>query len=100
MVDMGVRSPEPGARWLTPEELKRFAECISGDSERDQRCLRALMATVAEVLGATDLDELLRRLVDHTIQTTGTERGLLLLLQEDGDLRVRTARDRRGRDLE
>jgi serine phosphatase RsbU (regulator of sigma subunit) len=99
MADMAVRSPEPGARWLTPEELKRFAECISGDSERDQRCLRALMATVSEVLGATDLDELLRRLVDHTIQTTGTERGMLLLLQEDGELKVRTARDRRGRDL-
>jgi sigma-B regulation protein RsbU (phosphoserine phosphatase) len=58
------------------------------------------MATIAEVLGTTDLDELLRRLVDHTIQTTGTERGLLLLLQENGDLEVRTARDRRGRDLE
>ncbi|MCK6461060.1 MAG: SpoIIE family protein phosphatase [Planctomycetes bacterium] len=100
MAERAGTMPEAGARWLTPEELKRFAECISGDSERDQRCLRALMATVSEVLGATDLDELLRRLVDHTIQTTGTERGLLLLLQEDGELKVRTARDRRGRDLE
>jgi serine phosphatase RsbU (regulator of sigma subunit) len=90
---------EQSAKWLTPEELKRFAECISGDSERDQRCLRALMATVSEVLAATDLDGLLRRLVDHTVQTTGTERGLLLLLKEGGDLAVRTARERQGRDL-
>jgi len=89
---------DQGSRWLTPEELKRFAECISGDSERDQGCLRALMATVSEVLGATDLDELLRRLVDHTVRTTGTERGLLLLLKEGDDLAVRTAREQ-GRDL-
>jgi len=100
MADMVGGSSEPGARWLTQEELKRFAECISGDSERDQRCLRTLMATVSEVLGATDLDELLRRLVDHTVRTTGTERGLLLLLQEDGELHVRTARDRYGGNLE
>jgi serine phosphatase RsbU (regulator of sigma subunit) len=99
MVNTVVGSEDPGARWLTPEELKRFAECISGDSERDQRCLRALMATVSEVLATPDLDELLRRLVDHTIQTTGTERGILLLLPEGGDLKVRTARDHRGRDL-
>lgn len=100
MVNMAAGTEDPGARWLTPEELKRFAECISGDSERDQRCLRALMATVSEVLATPDLDELLKRLVDHTIQTTGTERGLLLLLHEGGELRLRTARDRRGRDLE
>jgi len=97
---MAFPSPDHGARWLTPEELKRFAECISGDSARDQASLRALMATVSEVLGATDLDELLCRLVDHTIHTTGTERGFLLLLQEDGELQVRTARDRHGRNLE
>ncbi len=100
MTAMAGGSRDPGARWLTPEELKRFAECISGDAARDQACLRALMETVSEVLGTTDLDELLRRLVDHTIKTTGTERGFLLLLQEDGELKVRTARDRYGRDLE
>ena len=55
---MLIPSTDPGTRWLTPEELTRFAECISGDSERDQRSLRALMATVSEVLGATDLEEL------------------------------------------
>jgi serine phosphatase RsbU (regulator of sigma subunit) len=54
---------------------------------------------VSEVLTTTELDELLPRLVDHTIHTTGTERGLLLLLTEAGGLELRTARDRQGRDL-
>jgi len=99
MPKVATAAGSPNDQWFTPEELRRFAECITGESAHDQRSLRTLMATVAEVLATRDLDDLLRRLVDHTIETTGTERGLLLLLQEDGSLRVRTARDRNGRDL-
>jgi serine phosphatase RsbU (regulator of sigma subunit) len=89
----------PENPWFSPEELKLFAEeCLTGDSDHDQHCFRALLATVSEVLGATDLDELLRRLVDHTVQTTGTERGILLL-RRDGGLGVSIARDRKGMDL-
>ena len=99
---MGVTGPEPLSLpenpWFSPEELRRFAECLTGDSDHDQHCFRALLATVSEVLGGTDLDELLRRLVDHTVQTTGTERGILLL-RDNGRLEVRIGRDRKGTDL-
>ncbi|MHC4548772.1 MAG: PP2C family protein-serine/threonine phosphatase [Planctomycetota bacterium] len=99
---MEPQEPEPSFLpdnpWFSPEELRRFAECLTGDSDRDQRCFKALLTTVSEVLGATDLDELLCRLVDHTVQTTGTERGILLLRRGD-NLKVRVARDRTGRDL-
>jgi transcriptional regulator with GAF, ATPase, and Fis domain len=88
----------PKNPFFSREELTRFAECLTGDADRDQRCFRALLATVAEVVGETDLDTLLRRLVDHTVETTGTERGLLLLL-EDGELQIRTARGKGGVDL-
>jgi len=90
--------PLPENPWFSPEELRLFAECLTGDSDHDQHCFRALLATVSEVLGGTDLDELLRRLVDHTVQTTGTERGILLL-RRDGGLDVRIGRDRKGTDL-
>jgi len=43
-----------------------------------------------------DLDERLRRLVDAAIATTAAERGFLLLLREEGELHMRTARDLRG----
>jgi GAF domain-containing protein len=45
------------------------------------------------------LDERLRRLVDAAIATTAAERGFLLLLQDDGEVRVRTARDLHRNDL-
>lgn len=96
--------PIPRNPFFTREDLERFAECLTGDSERDQRCFRTLMATVSEVLGETELEGLLVRLVDRTVQTTGTERGILLLLEEDGlreedRLKVKIARDAQGRDL-
>jgi len=88
----------PANPFFSQEELKRFAECLTGDSDRDQKCFRALLATVSEVLSETDLDQLLCRLVDHTVQTTGTERGILLLL-EGGELKVRIGRGKQGDDL-
>ena len=45
--------PEPPSLpenpWFSPEELRRFAECLTGDSDHDQHCFRALLATVSEV---------------------------------------------------
>ena len=97
---MGEEIPTlPLNPFFSQEELARFAECLTGDSDRDQRCFRALLATVSEVIGETDLDTLLCRLVDHTISTTGTERGILLLL-EAGELKVRIARKKGGADLD
>ena len=90
--------PIPENPFFTREDLERFAECLTGDSDRDQRSFRALLQTVGEVLGETKLDALLVRLVDRTIQTTRTERAILLLVEEDG-LKVRIARDAQGRNL-
>jgi serine phosphatase RsbU (regulator of sigma subunit) len=96
--DDSDRNLPPENPWFSKEELDRFAECLTGDSDRDQACFRALLATVSEVLGETDLDKLLTKLIDHSIQTTGTERGILLV-QDDDELKVRIGRDRHGSDL-
>ncbi len=89
-------SPMP---WLSQEEVDRFSECVTGDAKRDQASFRALLATVSELLGETNLDRLLRKLVDLTIQTTGTERGILML--HDGqDFEIQCARNKDGRNLD
>jgi sigma-B regulation protein RsbU (phosphoserine phosphatase) len=88
----------PANPWFSQEELHRFAECLTGDSDRDQACFRSLLATVSELLGETDLQRLLEKLVEHTISTTGTERGILFL-GDLNNLEIRVARDRKGQDL-
>lgn len=88
----------PSTPWFSPDELARFSEFLTGDSARDQRNFRTLLATVTEVLGETDLESLLRKLVDHTIHTTRSERGILMM-SDGGRLRVRVARNDQGRDL-
>ncbi|MHC4339796.1 MAG: hypothetical protein ACYSX0_06250, partial [Planctomycetota bacterium] len=78
--------------WFTEEELHRFSEFLTGDSARDQRSFQTLLSTVTEVLGETSFDRLLHKLVDHAIQTTRSERGILLLEDQSGELKVRISR--------
>ncbi|MGH7162727.1 MAG: PP2C family protein-serine/threonine phosphatase [Planctomycetota bacterium] len=90
--------PEPEKPYFSAEQMARFAEFLTGEPARDQEGFRALLATVTEVLGETDSDTLLRTLVDRAIHTSRAERGMILL-HEGGELKVRVARDRKGRDL-
>ncbi len=89
--------------WFSEEEVHYYADYLSGASPESQRNFRTLIATVAEVIGETELDALLKKLVAHAIRTTGAERGLLLL-PRDGQLAIRVALDSQGdslgRDLE
>ncbi|MGQ0614514.1 MAG: PP2C family protein-serine/threonine phosphatase [Planctomycetaceae bacterium] len=87
-----------GLPWFSPEELYRFAEFLSGDAPRDQRNIQFLLEMVAETLRQPDVEALMRTLLDRAIRTTASERGILLL-NEEGQLRVRLARDSLGRDL-
>ncbi len=84
--------------WFSEEEVHYYAEFLSGVSSASQRNFRTLIATVSEVIGETELDALLRKLLAHAIRTTGAERGILLLL-EGGRLAVRVALDRHGASL-
>jgi len=92
-------SPLPRIPWYSQEELSAFSEFLTGDSERDQRNFRTLLATVTELLGEPDIDLLLRKLLAHAIETTRSERGILLLLNNRNELEVRIAQDFRGSDL-
>jgi serine phosphatase RsbU (regulator of sigma subunit) len=92
-------SPLPRIPWYSQEELSAFSEFLTGDSERDQRNFRTLLATVTELLGEPDIELLLRKLLAHAIETTRSERGILLLLDSRGELEIRISQDFRGHDL-
>jgi sigma-B regulation protein RsbU (phosphoserine phosphatase) len=68
------------------------------DFLEDER-LRMLFDTIAEVNSTLELEELLVRVVDRALDLTGAERGILILKDEDGEGRVRVARDQERQDL-
>ena len=72
---------------------------LTGDDKVDSRNVRLLLDTLAELISDTDLDQLVRKIVDRAIRAVGAERGILLLRDESGQLAVAVARDDRGNDL-
>jgi serine phosphatase RsbU (regulator of sigma subunit) len=97
-IGMDSTSSLPEMPWFSQEQLNKFSEFLTGDAMRDQRNIQALLGTVSEAVGETELEALLTKLVDQLIRSTGSERCILLLYSE-GRLRVRLARDHRGNDL-
>lgn len=59
-----------------------------------------LLETIARVSESRDLDELLNFVVDQSIVVTGAERGLLVLIDDDGEQKVRVARGQNGRVIQ
>lgn len=79
---------------------------LTGDALEDRRRTDSLLSEVAAISGrvakVTDpegLDELLTYIVDASIDRTSAERGLLLLVGEDGEVEVRVARSRGRKDI-
>jgi len=72
---------------------------LTGDRAKDARNVTILLDTIAEVTGNTDLDSLMRSVVDKAIAVTNAERGLLLLPDEKGELVIKVARDKMGSPL-
>ena len=87
-----------GISWFTEDDVRYYAQFLGGPAEDTHQNFKTLLATVSEVLGQTDLDALLEKLVEHALQSTHSERGILLLARKD-QLHVRVALDREGRDL-
>ena len=83
-------SPDPSPRDLPSTEF------LSGDSQRDRRSLEVLLEAIAKVSESRDLEALLEFVVDRSIEITESERGLLVLLDEEGKQTVRVARGRDG----
>jgi sigma-B regulation protein RsbU (phosphoserine phosphatase) len=76
-----------------------FAGFLTGNAVRDQRNLDILLDTIAEVNSNISLQDLLTSVVDKTLEFTGAERGILMLYDDGGDLKVEVARDSLRRTL-
>lgn len=61
--------------------------------EKEQRQLHALQAASAAINSSLDIDVVLRQLMDAIIQLTHAERAMLLLVDEQDQLRLKTARN-------
>jgi sigma-B regulation protein RsbU (phosphoserine phosphatase) len=74
---------------------------LTGDEGRDQRSLRILLGTIADVSGTIELEALLVDIVDKSIEVTKAERGILLLFKRGGggELEIRVARNDKQKDL-
>ncbi len=77
----------------------RHGAFLTGDPQRDQRNVDMLLGAVEELYGRGDLDTVMRSAVDRAIMVTGAQRGVLLLADGAGNLGVRVARHRDGKDL-
>ncbi len=84
--------------WFSPDELTRFSEFLTGNATRDQTNVQALLTTTTEIFGERKIESVLERVLTRVLETTEGERAILLLY-EDGKLRVRMGRDRDGADL-
>ncbi len=89
--NQGDRHPRPG---------DTFAGFLTGEREHDLRNVEILLDTIAEVNRTRDLDTLLVSVVDKTLEFTMAERGILLLADAAGVLRIHVARDSDRKNLD
>lgn len=72
---------------------------LTGDPVADERSLKILLESIAEVSSSFALDRVLEAIVDKSLQVTEAERALLFLGSTPDELQVKLARDREGGDL-
>ena len=80
--------------------VDRTTQFLTGDSQTDRRTIQVLLEAIARVSESQDdIATQLRVIVDHSIEITGAERGLLLVEGDGEILEVRVARSKEGEDL-
>lgn len=94
------RTPAAGTPESAPPPAPSYDDpptrFLSGDPLTDRRQVRVLLDAIARVSESRDLESLLEHVVDSAVETTGAERGLLILLDSRGEQIVRVARARDG----
>lgn len=99
--DSSARSPsvegDPALEQAGDDTGTRF---LTGDTEVDRRTVEMLLETIARISQSPDLESLLDFIVDNSVQFSGAERGFLILVDAEGQPRVRVARSRDGKKVE
>ncbi len=89
--------PADGGKPRVPDPMETSL-LLTGDGSRDGKRLTLLLQAIADVTGNLALERVLDSIVDKSIALTRAERALLLL-REEGGLKIRVARDALRRDL-
>lgn len=89
-------APDPAG---SAEELTT-TQFLTGDSDLDRRSVDVLLEAIAQVSQSGDLEQIMRDIVDRSIEITGAERGLLILATGGEELVVRVARGVDGASIE
>ena len=97
-------APAPaGAAGLTPTDVHRFPlyTLVALASSGFELALRVagpviciiLLETIATVNSSVKVEDVIRTVVDKSIQVTGAERAIIMLLDDENVLRIALARD-------
>ncbi len=101
--EVAPRPPAPRSMVVRGEEATADPDSHTRDMPgvvgRELVLLRRLTAFSERLLGSSTLDELLESLLDEAIEVTRADKGFLIL-HEDGELRVRVARNLSRENLE
>src|SRR5207244_4332407 len=84
---------------LPTQPFQTRVSYTSGGTPSEFRRLELVLETIQAVHSVRALDEILRLIVDATIELTGTERGFIMLKGADGELEHRIARRSDRTDL-
>jgi sigma-B regulation protein RsbU (phosphoserine phosphatase) len=76
-----------------------YSELLTGDPVQDRRRVAILLETISAVNSSLKVEEVIRSVVDKSIQVTGAERAIIMLIDDDNVLRIALARDIDGKDL-
>ena len=72
---------------------------LTGDAGQDEHFVRILLDSIADVSSDMDLDRVLQRIVDKSLEVTSAERAVMFLGPTPDELRVGVARDGGGDEL-
>jgi serine phosphatase RsbU (regulator of sigma subunit) len=89
----------PAVPRASSERNDSTTQFLTGDGNLDRRSVDVLLAAIARVSESRELEPLLNYIVDTSIETTGAERGFLVLEKPTGELYVRVARARGGQPV-
>jgi len=89
-----------GAPTTAPGSLSRISSPLSAvPSDKSQQKLATLLEVAKGLTRAVDVDALLAKVVAYAYQTLDVDRVAVLLLDEQGELVHKIARDKRGGDV-
>lgn len=102
--DGAGKSTPPAARAESKSSSSAGADAsvrlLTGDDETDRRRVDFLLQVIARMSESSDFDALLVQIVDESIALCGAERGLLIVLDQQGAPEVRVARNRERRTID